>query len=75
MRPRNLTKPFTIAGFVLGEIYMLFAALAPYHDGTQIPLMGKVMRILGTAIFFGPFGAAAGMGIGLLVGAIWQKKE
>ncbi|MDB6175307.1 MAG: hypothetical protein JWL59_4618 [Chthoniobacteraceae bacterium] len=37
--------------------------------------MGKVMRILGTAIFFGPFGAAAGMGIGLLVGAIWQKKE
>ncbi len=73
--PRNLTKPFTIAGFILGEIYMLFAALAPYYNGTEVPLDGKLMRIFAGAFFFGPFGAAAGLGIGLLVGAVWRKRD
>lgn len=33
MRGRNFTKPFSIAGFILGEIYMLYTVLAPYRKG------------------------------------------
>lgn len=33
MPGRNYTKPFSIAGMVLGEIYMLYTILAPYHKG------------------------------------------
>ena len=74
MRGRNLTKPFTIAGFILGELYMLYAVLAPYHTGAPVPLIGKIYRILGASVFFGPFGAAVGLGIGLLVGALLKKR-
>ena len=35
---RNFTKPFSIAGLVLGEIYMLFAVLAPYRKGPPVPI-------------------------------------
>ena len=38
MRGRNFNKTFSIIGFVLGEIYMLFTILAPYHKGPPIPL-------------------------------------
>lgn len=74
MRGRNVTKPFTIGGFILGEIYLLFAALAPYHTGETLPLTGKLMRIAAGSIFFGPFGAALGMGVGLIVGAFLKKR-
>ena len=38
MRGRNYTKPFSIAGIVLGEIYMLYVVLAPYRKGPPIPI-------------------------------------
>lgn len=85
----TLAKPFTIGGFVVGEIYMLFTALAPIHHGTVLPLdfaitLGNpalafpppsvpvplgvaVERVLALTFFFGPFGAAAGLGVYLLL--------
>ena len=35
MPGRNLAKPFSIAGFILAEIYMLFTVLGPYGRETQ----------------------------------------
>jgi hypothetical protein len=84
MPGRNLAKPFSIAGFILAEIYMLFTVLGPYgHEtqplpmpplteaavpaGTPAPTSAKVTRVLICAVFFGPFGALVGMGVGLLV--------
>ena len=84
MSGRNLAKPFAIAGFILGEIYMLFAALGGYGrethplpmpvpvvdavpSGTPPPTGAKISRVLIAALFFGPFGAIAGTGLGLLV--------
>jgi hypothetical protein len=63
MSARNLTKPFSIAGFILGEIYLIFAALAPYPNGVEVQLSGKIWRILVGSLFLGPFGAVAGMGV------------
>ncbi len=65
--PRNFVKPFSIAGFVAAEIYMLFTVLAPNTAGVPAPLSAMIFRVLGAALFFGPFGALVGMGIGLLV--------
>ena len=87
MSGRNLAKPFAIAGFILGEIYMLFAVLGGYGretqpppvpipvvdtvpEGTPAPLGAKVSRVLISALFFGPFGAIAGTGVGLLVSGV-----
>ena len=87
MSGRNLAKPFAIAGFALGEIYMLFAVLGPYGretqptpvpipvvdtvaPGTPAPAGAKVSRVLISALFFGPFGAIAGTGVGLLVSGL-----
>lgn len=63
----NLIKPFTIAGFILGELYMVFTVLGPDRSGMEVPWTGVAGRLLGASFFFGPFGAAVGMGIGLLV--------
>ena len=38
MRGRNYTKSFSIAGIVLGEIYMLYTVLAPNRKGPPIPI-------------------------------------
>ena len=73
MRGRNVTKPFSIAGFILGEIYMLFTVLAPQHGATP-PVDFQIWAVLTAALFFGPFGALVGLGIGLLVGAVLPKK-
>src|SRR5688500_8141688 len=70
MQVRNLSKPFTIAGFILGEIFMLFVVLAPYRTGAEIPLSSLIGKMLASALFFGPFGAAAGLGLGLIVAAL-----
>lgn len=96
MRGRNLTKPFSIAGFVLAEIYMLFAVLAPLKSsiptsityaiaaqyGVLAPFTGSmpipaeylVWRVFCAALFFGPFGALVGMGLGLVVGALLPRR-
>ena len=93
MSGRNLAKPFAIAGFILGEIYMLFATLGGYGretqpppvpipvvdtvaPGTPAPVGAKVSRALVSALFFGPFGAIFGTGVGLLVsGALGDFKR
>ena len=71
-----LVKAFAIGGFIAAEIYMLFTVLAPHLQGEVVPLMSKVKTILVLSIFFGPFGAAAGTGLGLLVHAVvnWRKR-
>jgi hypothetical protein len=38
MRGRNFTKPFSIAGLILGELYMLLVVLAPARRGPPAPL-------------------------------------
>lgn len=63
----NLIKPFTIAGFILGELYMVFTVLGPDKSGMEVPWTGIIARLTGASLFFGPFGAAAGMGVGMLV--------
>jgi hypothetical protein len=35
---RNLAKPFSIAGFALAEVYMVYTVLAPYRRGPSPPL-------------------------------------
>ena len=74
MRGRNVTKPFSIAGFILGEIYMLFTVLAPLRTGVPVPGDYMAWRLLSAAIFFGPLGALVGLGVGLLVGAVLPKR-
>jgi hypothetical protein len=74
MRTRNFAKPFAIAGFFLGEIYMFFAVVAPYHTGAPIPGSALAWKVAFSAIFFGPFGALVGTGVGLLVSALWPKR-
>jgi hypothetical protein len=67
---RNLIKPFFIAGFILGEIYvavLLLAPAAPGHPGVH--WSGAITAIL----LFGPFGGLAAGGIGLLLTALLSK--
>jgi hypothetical protein len=88
MPRRNLAKICTIIGFILAEIYMVFAVLAPYRPGkparmiipeSMIPKIEGVapgtppppgalaVKLAVCAVFFGPFGACVGLGVGLLV--------
>ena len=41
--------------------------------GTQPPLKAKVRRVLIGSVFFGPFGAMAGAGVGLLLEGLRQS--
>jgi hypothetical protein len=68
-----LAKYFTIAGFVAGEVYMVYVALAPNLKGEVVPMEAAIHRVLGLSLFFGPFGAAIGLGIWMLVLAIQQS--
>ncbi len=38
MRGRNYTKPFSIAGIILGEFLMLYVVFAPYRKGPPVPM-------------------------------------
>ncbi len=95
MPGRNLAKYFAIAGFILGEVYMLFTVLGPYsrevrpapmpipeetsaEPGAPPPTSAKVKRVLISAVFFGPFGAIVGTGLGLLASGLrgdFRQKE
>jgi hypothetical protein len=51
MPGRNLAKPFSIVGFILAEIYMLFTVLAPYSHQTHplpMPPLAEVPVAAGT---------------------------
>ena len=43
--------------------------------GTPPPTSVKVTRLLVGAFFFGPFGAMAGLGVGLLISALIPQKK
>lgn len=94
MPARNYAKPFSIAGFILGEFYMALLCLAPYRQGpptrlpmgvelpippsqlppgTPIPTDALMLKMAVSAIFFGPFGALVGLGVGLLIGALLDR--
>lgn len=74
MTKRNLTKPFSIAGLILAEIYMVFVVFGYSPSGEVVPLSHQISRMLVLSIFFGVFGALVGGGIGLLVSAILPKR-
>jgi hypothetical protein len=74
MTKRNLSKPFSIAGFVLGEIYMLAIVFGHSPTGEIVPLGYQFKRMLALAPFCGVSGALIGLGIGLLVSAILPKR-
>ncbi len=71
--PSNYTKPFSIAGAALAEIYMLYTVLAPNSSGVTPPISAILSRIAACGIFFGIFGALIGLGIGLIATGIAQK--
>jgi hypothetical protein len=75
MPVRSLAKPFTIAGFICGELYMLYVVLAPYRTGAEIPLSALLWKIFTASLFFGPFGAAAGLGLGFVVAALLATRK
>ena len=74
MANRNLTKPFSIAGFILGEIYMLAIVFGRSPGGEVVPLAHQLKRMLALAPFCGVFGALIGLGIGLIVTALISKR-
>jgi len=64
---RNYAKPFAIGGFIVAEIIMVFTMLAPnMKEAPRPPIDHLLIRLLVGAFFFGPFGLAAGTGLGLL---------
>ena len=75
MLKRNLSKPFSIAGLVFGELYMLAFVFAPSKSGEIVPMAHQFWRIVSLAPFCGIFGALMGMGVGLLVSAMLPPKE
>lgn len=74
MANRNLTKPFSIGGFILGEIYMLAIVFGPSPSGEIVPLAHQLKRMLALAPFCGVFGALVGLGIGLIITALISKR-
>ncbi len=54
----------------MAELYMVFTVLGPNTAGVEPPTLAMILRLLTASIFFGLFGALAGMGIGLLVTAL-----
>jgi hypothetical protein len=63
---RNLAKPFSIAGFILGVIYGVFTVLGPSPSGEVVPWQHLLGRVVALTPFFGIFGALIGLGLGLL---------
>ena len=74
MPRRNLSKPFSIAGFIIGEIYMAFIVFAPSRSGEIVPLAHQIKRVVALIPFCGVFGALIGFGIGLIVMSLMPKR-
>jgi hypothetical protein len=54
---------------------MLAAVFAPYRTGADIPTGALIAKVFASAFFFGPFGAAVGLGIGLIVSAFLSRRR
>ena len=53
---------------------MLYMALAPnLKTGPAVPVEAVLRRCLALGVFFGPFGAAVGLGVWLLIAALVQS--
>ena len=65
-----------VPGLPIKSRMIIPASEIPKSDlpaGTPPPTDVKVTRVLVAAIFFGPFGAMAGMGVGLLIQGATQN--
>ena len=64
---------FTVLGPTSRETHLLpfpVPATEVVEPGTPVPLGAQVSRALISALFFGPFGAIAGTGLGLLASGL-----
>jgi hypothetical protein len=52
---------------------MIFTVAGPRMKDPSIPLDALLTRLAVLAVFFGPFGLAAGTGVGLLINALRKK--
>ena len=67
----NLVKRFALGGLFFGEIYWVLVCLAPNAKGAPAPPLDAIfMRLAAGALFMGPFGAAVGVGLGLIATAL-----
>jgi hypothetical protein len=69
----HLVRNCALGGLVLAEIYMVFTVAGPRMKDPTIPMDALLARLGVLAVFFGPFGLAAGTGIGLLINALRKK--
>ena len=69
----NLTKPFSIAGAVLGEIYMVAIVFGHSPGGEAVPWQHQLKRVIALFPFCGIFGALIGLGLGLLATGIYAR--
>jgi hypothetical protein len=53
---------------------MVYVVLAPYRTGAPIPASALVWKLIASSVFFGPFGAALGLGVGLLLSSFWRGR-
>ncbi len=73
--PKNhLVRNCAIAGLVLAEIYMVFTVAGPRMKDPSLPIDALLTRLCVLSVFFGPFGLAAGTGLGLLINALRPKR-
>ena len=69
----HLVRNCAIIGLILAEIYMVFTVAGPRSKEADIPIDALLTRIGVLSVFFGPFGLAAGTGVGLLINAFRKK--
>jgi hypothetical protein len=74
MLKRNLSKPFSIAGLVFGELYMLAFVFAPSKTGEVVPMAHQFWRVVTLAPMIGVLGSLLGLRVGLLLTAARPPK-
>jgi hypothetical protein len=63
----NYPKVAGILGLLFGILFGFFVAAGPRLRGGEIPLPSLLIRVVCVSFFMGPFGLAAGTGVGLLL--------
>ena len=68
-----VTKISTVAGLAAGIIYVIVALAATYRTAT-VPSLGELaLQVVVFTVFCAPFGAAIGLGFGLLLSSCLRK--